>query len=89
VAGPWLARARAEKIERSPSEQYERSIGHILALIDPATKLAKLTTARCEQLRDGLLRDHSRATAQKTLKHFKGILKDAKRHVGVTQQPGP
>jgi integrase len=87
AADAWLDRARAEDLERSSIEQYERSVGHVLALLDPDTRLARITTPRVEQLRDELLRDHSRAMAQKVLKHFKGIISDAKRRGLIAHNP--
>jgi integrase len=83
----WIGRARAEDLERSTINQYERSVEIVLALLDPDTRLARLTTPRVEQLRDDLLRDHSRAMAQKALKHFKGIIKDAKRRGLIAHNP--
>jgi integrase len=83
----WLERARLEDAERSTVTDYERSIVIIGDLIDPATRLARLTTPRCEQLRDDLLRDHSRAMAQRTLKHFKAIVAGAQRRGLISHNP--
>jgi integrase len=83
----WIGRARAEDLERSTIDQYGRSVEIILDLLDAHTKLARLTTPRVEQLRDDLLRKHSRAMAQKALKHFKGIIKDAKRRGLIAHNP--
>jgi integrase len=85
AADAWIERAKAEGLERSTIEAYERERDHALALLDPDTKLARITTARCEQLRDDLLKAHSRAMARKVLKTFKSIMKDAKRRGMVAQ----
>ena len=87
AADLWLDRAEAEKLERSTVDQYKRSVAIILTVIDPDTKLARLTTARCEQLRDDLLKAHSRAMAQKVLKHFRGVVKDARRRGLIATNP--
>ena len=87
AADLWIERAEAEKLERSSILQYRASIKHILAAIDPDTKLARLTTPRVEQLRDDLLKAHSRAMAQKALKHFKGIIADAQRRGLIANNP--
>jgi integrase len=81
----WLQRAEAEGLERATVDQYRQHRGHILALIPAETKLAKITQARCEQLRDDLLTRHSRAMARKLLQSFKSVLKDAKRRGLVAQ----
>jgi integrase len=83
----WLERARAEGLERSTIDQYTRSVEIISAFLDPDTRLARLTTPRVEQLRDDLLHRHSRAMAQKALKHFKGIIKDARRRGLIAHNP--
>jgi integrase len=88
AANLWLERARGENLERSTIDQYTRSVAIICALIDPDTRLARLTTPRVEQLRDDLLRAHSRAMAQKSIKHFKGIIKDARRRGLIAHSPG-
>ena len=75
----WLDRAAAEGLERSTREQYRQHRDHILQLIDGKLKLSKLSTARCERLRDDLVREHSRATARKILVSFKAMLRDARR----------
>jgi integrase len=75
----WLARAEAEGLERGTQVQYAQHARHILALIDSKAKLTKLTQARCEQVRDDLLKAHQRPTARKILASFKAILRDAKR----------
>ena len=60
AADLWLARATVEKLERTTLTDYQRSVEIICALIDPDTRLARLTTPRCEQLRDDLLQQYSR-----------------------------
>jgi len=87
AADLWLNRAQLEEAERSTITDYERSVAIISALIDPATRLARLTAPRCEQLRDDLLRDHSRAMAQRTLKHFKAIVAGAQRRGLIASNP--
>jgi integrase len=87
AATAWIERAKAEGLERSTIEAYERERDHVLALIDPDTKLARITTARCEQLRDDLMKAHSRAMARKVLKTFKSIIKDAKRRGLIAHNP--
>jgi integrase len=81
----WIQRAEAEGLERATVDQYKQHRGHILALIAADTKLAKITQARCEQLRDDLLARHSRQMARKILQSFKSVLKDAKRRGLVAQ----
>jgi len=85
AADAWIEHAKAEGLERSTIEAYERERDHVLALIDPDTKLAKLTQARCEHLRDDLMKAHSRAMARRVLQTFKSIMKDAKRRGMVAQ----
>jgi len=87
AADLWIERARAEGLERSTVDQYKRSVAIILALLDPGTRLARLTTPRVEQLRDDLVRNHSRAMAQKALKHFKGVIADARRRGLIASNP--
>ena len=87
AADLWIERAEAERLERSSIVQYRASVKHLLAAIEPETKLARLTTARCEQLRDDLLKAHSRSMARKALKHFKGIVKDARRRGLIATNP--
>jgi integrase len=81
----WLQRAAAEGLERATLAQYAQHRGHILAVIPAGTKLARITQARCERLRDDLLTRHSRPMARKLLQSFKSILKDAKRRGLVAQ----
>jgi integrase len=87
AADLWLKRARGEDLERSTIDQYARSVEIILALLAPDTRLARITTPRVEQLRDDLLCDHSRAMAQKALKHFKGVIADARRRGLIASNP--
>jgi integrase len=87
AADLWIERAEAERLERSSIVQYRASVKHLLAAIEPGTKLARLTTARCDQLRDDLLKAHSRPMAQKALKHLKGIIKDARRRGLIATNP--
>jgi integrase len=87
AADLWLNRAQLEEAERSTITDYERSVAIISDLIDPATRLARLTTPRCEELRDDLLRDHSRPMAQRTLKHFKAIVAGAQRRGLIAHNP--
>ena len=83
----WIERAKAEGLERSTITDYEWRRDHALALIDPETKLARLTTARCEQLRDDLVKAHGRTRARKILQGFKSIIKDAKRRGLIAHNP--
>ena len=87
----WLQRAEADGLERATLDQYRQHRAHMLAAIPADTKLAQITQARCEQLRDDLLASHSRAMARKLLQSFKAVLKDAKRRGLVAQNvaPGP
>jgi integrase len=83
----WLARARLEKLERSTITDYLRSTEIIFDLLAPDTRLARLTTPRCEQLRDDLLQHHSRPQARRVLKHFKAIVADAQRRGLIAHNP--
>jgi integrase len=85
AAAAWIERSKAEGLERSTIEAYERERDHMLALIDPDIKLARITYARCEKLRDDLLKAHSRAMARRVLQTFKSIIKEAKRRGMVAQ----
>jgi integrase len=81
----WLDRAKAEGLERNTREQYRIQVAHLLAAIDRGTKLSKITRARCEQVRDDLLKAHSRDTARKVLAAFRMVMKDALRRGLVSQ----
>lgn len=83
----WLDRARAEGLERSTIGEYELHARHILAQIPGSTKLAKLTPATCEQVRDGLMSAHARPSAKKILQHFKAILNEARRRHQIARNP--
>jgi integrase len=83
----WLDRARAEGLERSTVEGYAAHRDHILAVINRDTKLAKLTQARCEQLRDELMKRHSRPMARKILQSFKSSIRDARRRGLIASNP--
>jgi integrase len=85
AANAWVERARADDLERSTIADYEWRRTHLMALIDPETKLARLTQARCEQLRDDLMKAHGRTRARKILQGFRSILKGAKRRGMVAQ----
>jgi integrase len=74
----WLQRTAANRREPGTLDQYRQHGAHLLAAIPGETKLAKITPARAEQLRDDLLGRHSREMARKVLASFKAILKDAK-----------
>jgi integrase len=75
----WLDRAEAENLEPMTRQTYREHVAHILAVVDGQFKLSRLTQARSEQLRDDLLRRHSRAMARKLLQSFKSILRESKR----------
>jgi integrase len=81
----WLQRAGAEGLEHGTQVQYAQHAAHLLKLIAGDLKLAKLTQARVEQLRDDLLRAHNRPMAKKILASFKGVLREAKRRNLVAQ----
>jgi len=81
----WLERSVAEGLERGTQQQYRQHVAHILAVVDRNLKLSRLTQARCEQVRDDLLKAHSRALARAVLQSFKAVVKDAKRRGFVAQ----
>ena len=81
----WIQRAEGERLEPGTVEMYRQHRGHILAVIPASTKLAKITTTRCEQARDALLKGHSRAMARKVLTSFRSVLKNARRCGMVAQ----
>jgi len=81
----WLERAIAEGLERNTREQYRIQSNHLLAVIDRNTKLSRITRARCEQVRDDLLKAHSRDTAKKVVAAFRMVMKDAHRRGLVAQ----
>lgn len=81
----WIQRAEAEGLEPGTVEMYRQHRVHILAVIPAGTKLAKITTTRCEQARDALLKAHSRAMARKVLTSFRSVLKNARRCGMVAQ----
>ena len=75
----WLERAFAEGLERNTREQYRIQVQHLLAVIDRDVKLSKITRGWAEQVRDDLLKAHSRDTARKVLATFRMVMKDAQR----------
>jgi integrase len=81
----WLDRAAAEGLEFGTQQQYREHKVHVLAVIDDKLKLSRLTQVRCEQVRDDLLKAHSREMARKVLQSFKAVLKDAKRRGLIAQ----
>jgi integrase len=81
----WLERAVAEGLEHGTRQQYRQHVVHILAVVDGDLKLSRLTTARCEQVRDDLLKAHSRDMARKVLQSFRSVVKDAKRRGLIAQ----
>lgn len=81
----WIERAVAEGLEVGTVQMYRQHRQHLLSLIDSGTKLSRLTQARCEQLRDDLLKTHSRPMARKLLGTFKSAMKDARRRGLVAQ----
>jgi integrase len=78
AAEAWLTRGKAEQLERSTIWQREHHIAHILAVIDPDIRLARISVTRLEQARDELLLLHSRVTARKIVVSLRAILKQAK-----------
>jgi integrase len=83
----WLNRAIAEGLEAGTLQQYRQHRAHMLAVIDGRTKLSRLTQARCEQVRDDLLKAHSRDMARKVLQSFRSAIKDAKRRGLIASNP--
>jgi integrase len=81
----WIERAAAEGLEYGTQQQYRQHRAHILAAINGKTTLARLTQARCEQLRDELLKAHSRPMARKILASFKSVIRDARRRGLIAQ----
>jgi integrase len=81
----WLERAAAEGLEQGTRQNYRQHVAHILTVIDRNTKLSRLTQARCEQVRDDLLKAHSRDMARKVLQSFRAVIKDAKRRGLIAQ----
>jgi integrase len=81
----WIGRAAAEGLEYGTQQQYRQHRDHILAMIAAKTKLSRLTQARCEQVRDDLLKRHSRAMARKVLTSFKSVIRDARRRGLIAQ----
>jgi integrase len=75
----WLGRTVTEGLEYGTQYQYRQHVAHILAAIDGKTKLSRLTQPQCEQIRDGLLKVHSRDMARKVLQSFRSVIKEAKR----------
>lgn len=79
AAALWLQRCELEGLERSTLRQYRNHVDlHILPRIG-AEKLARLTTPRCEALKDQLLGACSRALAGKVLTSLKSIISEAQR----------
>jgi integrase len=83
----WLDLARAEGREQSTIAQYRQHVVHIEAVLSPATKLARLTGPRCEEVRNALLSGHSRAMARKVLASFKSIVRYAKKTGLIAHDP--
>lgn len=83
----WIERARAEGLERATIQGYEQNRDRLLELIERKTKLAKLSRARCEQLRDALLKHHSRDKAKKLLQSLKSTLAEARRRGLMVADP--
>jgi integrase len=80
----WLDRATAEGLERNTREQYKIQTTHLLAAIASGTKVSKITRARAEQVRDDLVKAHSRHTARKVLGAFRAIMSDMRRRGLIT-----
>jgi integrase len=81
----WIGRAAAEGLEYGTQQQYRQHRRHLLEVIDGRIRLARLTQARCEQLRDDLLKAHRRPMAQKVLQSFKSVIRDARRRGLIAQ----
>jgi integrase len=78
AAAAWIKRGQAERLERSTIRQRQTHIRHILAVIDPDIRLARISVTRLETARDELLTRLSRATARKVITSLRAILKQAK-----------
>jgi len=78
AADAWITRGEAEQLERSTIRQRQQHVAHILAVIEPSTRLARISVTRLEAARDKLLVKHSRATARKIVVSLRAILKQAK-----------
>ena len=70
----WIKRVEADGRERTTVRQYRQHIAHLKPKIG-SVKVAKLSVARVEALRDELLKAMSRPLARKVLTSFKSILK--------------
>ncbi len=74
----WIRRGEAERLEPSTIRQRQRYVAHILDMIDPGTRLGKLTIGRLETFRDELLTSRSRDTSRKVIMALRAILRQAK-----------
>ena len=87
----WLRYVEHDK-QRAPStlQDYRNVVRcYLLPTFGPDTPLEKVTTEKIEQYREQLLeQDLSRRTIQKVLVLLYGILKRAKRHGWIAEQPG-
>jgi integrase len=81
----WLGHAAAEGLEYGTQQQYRQHVAHILAAIDGKTKLSRISHPRCEQVRDDLLKAHSRDLAGRVLRSFRAVIKDARRRGLIAQ----
>jgi integrase len=78
AAQSWIKRIEAEGRERSTVQQYRQHVDLHIAPRIGRLKLAHLTPAKVEALRDDLLANLSRPMARKVLTSFKSLLKVAK-----------
>jgi integrase len=85
AAEDWIAKAIANKRERSTTDQYRQHINHHLKPRLGDEKLARLTTPRIETFCDELLTSLSRALAKKVLASLKMLLNEARRRGNVAQ----
>lgn len=80
----WIEHGETEDLERSTLAAYKNHIEHLRPLVGE-TRLADLTKPGIETIRDKLLKQHSRAMAQKVLTSLKAIIGEAQRRGLVSQ----
>ncbi|MHB9878974.1 tyrosine-type recombinase/integrase [Pacificimonas sp. ICDLI1SI03] len=81
----WLARCRAEDLERSTIRAYDSAARLHVAPLLGAEKLSKLTRPRVEVYRDSLVETRTRAMSSKALRALSSILDNAQR-LGLVAQ---
>ncbi|MEI9986150.1 MAG: site-specific integrase [Aliidongia sp.] len=75
----WIERAVREGLEASTIRQYRQHLKHHIVPELGTMKLTRLTRARVEAFRDGLVKKLSRPMARAVLASLKGVLKEAHR----------